>query len=189
MAVEMVTYPFVAGEKGIPFAQLLELSLGGKKSGEFTAESGRRMEYLFDDSSISITDHGDETFVMGAAVDEGVAEFVLITRRLNDRQRHPDMFAAEFVGFALMYLEEMRKHVTSIVDIWEQPSDNYKQFFQTYNISHDIVGAARSTWPGRTYARFGFVNIEEADVILPQDPMGPVWATFSKPTLVQGKML
>ena len=88
------------------------------------------MEYLFDDSSISITDHGDETFVMGAAVDEGVAEFVLITRRLNDRQRHPDMFAAEFVGFALMYLEEMRKHVTSIVDIWEQPSDNYKQFFR-----------------------------------------------------------
>lgn len=166
---EMAGYPYQPGEKGIPFYELLERAGKGESAGSFVSGSGRTLDYLITEDSLKIADGHNLQYEMEATCRDGVAEFTLFTnvvlpdaRNVEARVRHPDMFAAKFVSFALHYFKSKGIDVRVCEDLWYPPdSDNLDAFKEVYGRTKDKVQAAKATWSAKVFAKFGYTEINE----------------------------
>ncbi len=169
---ETAKYPYQPGEKGVPFEELLERVGNGESKGAFVGGSGRALDYSITEDSIKITDEHDLQYEMEATCRDGVAEFTLFTNVVppdagnsEARVRHPDMFAAKFVSFALQYFKSKDMDVKACKDLWYPPdSDNLDTFKEIYGKTHDKVQAAKATWSAKVFAQNGYTEINEEDI-------------------------
>lgn len=193
--IEGVEYPFIPGERGIPFQQLIERVAKREYTGRFTAGSGRTLRYLINDKNIEIKDVLNTKYYMDATASiDGSVSFLIRTRlftqkrrtegRLTEEDRHKDMDAKKFIGFALDYFTSKGINITTCRGVWQiGNSDNFDTFMEEYQKHHDKVRAAKSTWSGKTFGFYGFTHIEEDNIELRGDNSSPVQilADFLKP--------
>lgn len=152
--------PTVTGMSG----QLLHYDIG-----EYEEADQRRV-------CINIEDAASSCFYLDASV--GMAKGDLVFRfntkgYQNDPDRkHPDLYAARFVGKALQFFEErwgvVPTHFTGSWSHEEGHSDNFELFKKHYTAAEtrgDSVFAARNTWSGKIMEeQYGFNDITRNDI-------------------------
>ena len=172
-------YPYIPGDRGIPFDALFTRAQSGERSGTFISGSNRKLDYLVMEDNISIADPEGEIYIMAALVQEGVASFAMHTKNPeNPDERHRDMYAAKFVGIALDYFKSRGHNIQHCIDSWQPGTDTHKDFFDEYGKTGDKVSAAKSNWAGRTYMSNGFTEINESVINIFNDRVNVI---FSKP--------
>jgi hypothetical protein len=170
MTVETRLYPYAPGERGVNFDEIIERAKKGERIGTVTSASGKNLGYILDEGHISVSDLENEYFMLSASWADETVEFALASTKIQSREKHPDMYAGKFVEFALSYFESQGKTVREIFDVWEPPSDNYKGFCNARNYWDNDFKAAKQTWSGRTYAKFGFSHVDSICFPTEQDP-------------------
>lgn len=158
--VEQYNYPLIRGEKGINFAKInpgIDMKI--------LTESGERLYCRFDRDLIAI--HTPELTpekhakLLYASVEEGVLEFGLVTR--NPRNDvHKDLFAGEFVDYAMNYFAAQNTPITAVEVNLNRKSN--REYMATLGEKGDKVAAVYSTWIMRKIAQHGFTEVNEQDV-------------------------
>jgi len=155
--LEQAGYPYIPGSHGI----LLERS--GNGVSRIKTGSGDDVSYAVEPDLIEIK-HGVLGPQMIAVVLPGF-EVGFSLKTVRDNIRHPDMFAGRFVSFALRNFELAGFDIQSMVGHWSPGSVNYKQFIDTFEATHDLGKAARSTWTGKTAEKNGFGVVDKNSVV------------------------
>lgn len=188
-------YPYLPSG-GINFQEIIAKVTDGQTNGEIIGGSGRRLSYNFQigngDPQILVEDIAKPYFRLVAAVkkDTSVASFVLYTKEPPFDIRpglgqipHPDLFAGRFVGYSLWFFQQIGIDTGVCQGRWVESdkSDNYWQFIEGLAKSGSKSNAAKSTWSGQTFARYGFTVVGENDVVIDnrRDPI-EVIANFHK---------
>lgn len=177
--VEQAGYPYIEGLYGIPFGQLLVGSEVIVKSG-----SGRRLSCEMGRSRIHVLDEDEQMLGLSASVTSGVIKLNLQTRLNNGSQQgvHPDLFAAKFVGMALVNFRHHGVNVVSLIGKWHPGSVNYRAFQKTKVVTGDALLAAKSTWTGKIAALHGFTELNAEDLLVDEELGGRyVRAIFRRP--------
>lgn len=105
----------------------------------------------------------------GLAADMSTDGYMTLSLRTQigdekSRVRHPDMFAKQFVGFAIHNFERRGIVMNGIYGKWNKDSDNYKSFYEEYDIAKDKVQAAKNTWTSDVVGFYGFTEIKEENI-------------------------
>lgn len=193
MQVEKLSYPYVPGEYGIPFGDLIDqFKTTGKHYGIVTVGSGAEIEFKLFSDLIAVADLAHPDRVMQAELTNRVAFFTLQTRSMltDDLQSapdpHPDMFAARFVKFALEYFESMGEEIDICRGEWHYPGDNWRTFMAELLAQENAVKAAKATWSGKLFASLGFSRLRKSDVSLNNTGNNiKVVALFRRPYVVE----
>ena len=184
-------YPFVPGKYGIDFASLIHQAVDFREDPiECVSASGRKMfieigKVCFPDAlydAVTIRRKGKERdgqLVLEAGLnlsEDNTLTFKIITKSKILKRRDPDFFAAQFMKIAIDYFERIRgNEVKRVKGIWEPWSDNYKDFFKSYNKEgrdkeyqqkgqRTLLEAARNTWTARILAGLGFDQIDDVQM-------------------------
>lgn len=173
MQKEKLFYPYVPDQYGIDFCgSIAKFEMQGITSGTIRGGSGAELEFWFGANAISVMDPIYPDRGMSANVSDGIASFSLQTRNFptdsNDGQPdpHPDMFAAQFVRFALDYFESTGEEVHVCEGTWLHPSDNWRVFIVELLKHRDSVKAAKETWTGKLFTALEYSEIERSDIRL-----------------------
>lgn len=193
MQAEKLFYPYIPGEYGIPFSDLIdEFKFKRKRFGFIHGGSGAEMEFKFNGGLISVRDIAHPDRGMLARLAYGVASFNIQTRKLptdrweNEPDLHPDMFAAKFVSLALEYFQNEGEEVTACEGLWAKGSVNRETFLKELRIHGDHVMAARATWSGKLFSSLGFSRIERSDIeVAYSDENLKITAMFRRPFSVE----
>lgn len=92
--------------------------------------------------------------------------------------KHPDMFAREFVAFALSYFEEVGLLITRFHALWNPISDNYALYRKHLALKMSRKDAAMNTWTGTTLSSHGFYVQKNSDI--KDEGIGLVSVYFSR---------
>lgn len=189
-------YPYVLGEAGIPFDQIEAHGRADLKQGYIIGGSGEILFYRTANNFIRIFKGCEGSILrLVSSINSatGVVEFDLHTHmrpidgpfkteNFTSENRHKDMFAGEFVGFAFEYFCKSGITPTAVRSTWQKgTSDNYDIFMREYSNTGSKAEAAKRTWSGRTFAKYGFSEITDDDIeIITSEDYGEViQLTFS----------
>lgn len=171
--MERINYPYELGKAGIPFEKIFKLQKEGRIAGIVDSGSGKKLNFRVEENLIEIRDAEFQYRYMRARVEDRAVNFSLYTTYLNKKsiedfpwERHPDLFADRFVGIALQYFEDRQVKIEICRDTWMPDSDNFIAYREELNRSGDKVKAAKNTWSGKIYAKYGFSEIGEKDIKL-----------------------
>ncbi len=168
MTVEtpLFDYPFVKGEKGFSFEELLKRRELGENVGSIISESGAKLDYDISKNSITIMDLSNEEFLLSSYNIHGVTTFSLRTRYRKDKStHHPDLFAKKFLKCALDYFRMNGLETRACEGEWHVGSDNYEAYIQNILAHHDKFEAAKATWTGKAFAELGYNKVDSVDQI------------------------
>ncbi len=155
--IEQAGYPYVPDSHGI------FLERDGSGVSMIKTGSGEVVSYTVEQDYIEVKRGSLEPQMIAALLPGSQIAFSLKT--VKDGIRHPDMFANRFVRFALRNFELLGMDIQSMVGYWSPGSVNYNQFISTYEATHDLEIAARSTWTGKTAEKNGFGIIDKDSVV------------------------
>lgn len=104
----------------------------------------------------------------------------------DDSLRHPDIYPSIYLHWTLKYFGQIGDPVNKVLARWNADEDsvNYTAYINQLNgrLSEarygERVAAAKTTWTGRTLARYGFTRVSS----LVDDQPGAVYIEFSKPS-------
>lgn len=187
--MEVQPYPYIPGEKGIPFEEIFSNFRNGVKAGSIQAGSGAELRYEIDTKLLFIQDRQYVDRLMGASVEEGVAKFEIQTRRSDldiirmnfPWERHPDMYASRFIGVALAFFEQNGEKVEACWGYWKPRGFNHQQFEEQLRVTGDLKTAALSTDSARMFGKYGYVGVGSV-VLHPLFNGRIIEARFVKPT-------
>ena len=192
MQTERASYPYIEGETGIPFDQIIEpYKTKGKQLGHIRSGSGATLEYTIGSGLITVRDVGYPDRFMSAKVESGIATFNVQTRRSeldklddNPEGAHPDMFAAKFVAFTLQQFHGNNIDVVACQGTWVPGSSNRELFMRSLDEHGDLVRAAKETWSGRLFVSLGFTELKEEDIAVAETESSELGfsAVFRKPS-------
>lgn len=161
--VEHYPYPIASQRYGFNLSSIFSQ----KGTGEVLSESGNMIGWEIGRNSIRLDNYFRERFFsLAADIDDGIVSFDLVTRigRLPPI-RHPDFYAGAFVGCALNYFENSGHIIKGLSGSWFAESRNYREFYRYLKRTSDEHLSARSTWTGKTYAKYGFSKIANLEYI------------------------
>lgn len=171
MRAERLAYPFVEGERGIPFDGAIDaFREKGKSFGIMKSGSGAELRYTIGSDRLAVRDVRYPDRFMDADVENGIATFNLRTRssfldnHTDSPAIHSDMFAAKFVSFALQYFEENHVSMDACKGIWWPETINGKMFARALSEHGDSVLSAKETWSGKLFISLGFTELVEGDI-------------------------
>jgi len=152
-------YPYVPGESGIPLDDL-EISFEGDVCGG----SGKQLFCLIDSDTIVIFDKAAFKLTLSANV---ISEILFVGVRSRDKEtgeRHPDLFAKKFIGWAVAYFENQGHLINRFMGNWTRGEGKYSSTnFDAYQAGRksgmNPAEAAMSTWTGKTVAELGFTEV------------------------------
>jgi hypothetical protein len=165
--MEKLNYPYEPGVRGINFEQIFNNFQNKEFAGQILGCSGERLSYAIDQEYILVRDIRYPGRVMDAIVVGGMACFNLKTKKSQlDKtsnyfpwDRHPDMFARQFVSLALAHFERNKQNVVACKGNWETGSDNLAIYLNEYEKYGDSVRAARATPAGKIFIANGFQHL------------------------------
>lgn len=172
---ELVSYPYIPGERGIQMSQLFGRLHNGEAQGTLQTGSGRELRFFGNSFLFNIRDNNVPSNYFMSAVCEGrIISFNLRTvidlldsTGVKIRLRHPDMYAGKFVGSALDYFESCGNNISVCKSVWLPPgSDNYDIFMKAFQKTGDKLQAAKATIDAGILAKYGFHNIDEEGILM-----------------------
>lgn len=161
--IEQYEYPVSRDGGGINFENLRD------NMGFLVSESGRIIQLEISNSEIYLEDGG---FSMQATLGDNFLSFFVYTKNIQTGKKHPDFFAAKFVGLAVNYFESKGSPIEKVRDVWPRWSDNYTMFMEEFKKSQDKVRAAKATWSNKVYGDLGF-RLDEERIIINEYPNYP----------------
>ncbi len=154
--IEQHEYPVNRNGVGINFENLRD------NKGALISASGRIIHSEISDNEIYLEDGG---YSMQATLGDDFLSFYIYTKNIQTGKKHPDFFAAKFVGLAVNHFESKGLPIEKVRDVWPRWSDNYTMFMEEFENSQDKVEAAKSTWSSKVYEDLGFKLNEERIII------------------------
>ena len=151
---EQLGYPYIPGEKGIPFKDIVL-----DKKCVIQGASGVQISCRLTGDMVELTQNNEQGRLhatIGALVSEELI-FDLRTKIGEDpNKKYPDFFAARFIDYTFQYFEARGHRINTVRSVWSTNSDNLKAYKGLRYSGVDSVLAANHTWTGRTLNTHGF---------------------------------
>lgn len=168
MPIEQCNYPYESASHGIDFTSMpdddfLYIFEGGSGA-VLSASIAPSMLMLNDEerggSLVAIADPANRAFNLA------------LSTRLKDGSRHPDLFAAKFIGVALHHFARNGFRPDCLEAEWTPGGDNYNTFKDGMQTHRDKRDAVLATWTARIIAQYGFTRVEYHNIDVSLDKVG-----------------
>lgn len=158
-------YPYKLGKYGIPFSQIVPNRFDtGIKKGEIKGGSGRNLTYELSRNYLSVYGSDNANYSLYASVDEHGSLLFSIATRLQGGPPHPDMFAAKFIDYSILYLKKNGVKIKNCKARWYPGTTNYSQFQEALKTGKSKDAAARQTWEGKQLRKHGFKKVKSYSI-------------------------
>ena len=177
MQEKIGTYPFSPGTSGIDFNQISNHDIRNVQTGYIVAGSGNNLYYKTASNFVYVYDmyEGQPVRMKASTSLDGKVAFDIRTKDFKTVSKHPDMYAAQFIGFAFEYFINSGITPKGGRTTWQQgTSDNYQMFVDEYDKSKDKIKAAKSTWTGKVLKNFGFLPEKDSVEITETEENGKI---------------
>ena len=164
-------------ERGsVPWGEIFSRAETGEKEGIIHGKSGLPLRYVvsglneFPPLTFSVREPGSGLHLKAVTTPAcGFFSLSMRTRGFNGcpEKRHPDMYAAQFVGHTLELVKDKQGvELDTYQALWHNiplMADNYHGFFDGYRKTGDMTYAAeQGTWTGRVITALGFSVLESS---------------------------
>ncbi|MFA9288544.1 MAG: hypothetical protein ACEQSA_01555 [Weeksellaceae bacterium] len=181
MAHPEAKYPFITSTNGFDLELLLNTSRRDKiRTSIITTESGRQLTYSLGGYQEEGTQFYTIDFADLIAINEaqryrmrasyfhnsqglGIVEFDILTRIIDlegdTNIPHPDMFASQFIGSVISFLDQEEMHISALRGKWYNWSLNRIQMTKCLKTGNTLDEAIAATWSSQAFCRWGFSQI------------------------------